>query len=152
MLACPMSTILVSVKGIPRPQPRPRFVRGRVISTADANAKRWIATVEVACRAARDVAGKVESPVAAVLHFRFPSKDKDRHGQPHTSRPDADNLAKLVLDAAMRVGLIGDDSCVARLLVMKSWSDEPGLEAAFAHMSEATLETPASLDRPGWLN
>lgn len=127
-------------------------MRGRVISTADANAKRWIATVEAACRTAAAVAGKVQGPVAVVLHFRFPTKDKARIDQPHTSRPDADNLAKLVLDSAMRAGLIGDDAGVARLLVIKSWSDQPGLEAAFAHMTEAPEQSQAVLDRPSWLN
>lgn len=44
--------------------------------------------------------------------------------QPHTMRPDADNIAKAVLDA-MRGALWNDDDQVAQLEVAK-WIGEPG--------------------------
>lgn len=146
-----MPTIVLEVKGTPRPQPRPRFVRGRVVSTADANARRWSNTVEVACRSAASAVGMIESPLAIVLHFRFATKDKSRHDTPHTSRPDADNLAKLVMDAATRSGLIGDDAGVARLMIMKTWSNEAGMEAALATLTEVDTATPSPTEKPRWL-
>lgn len=116
--------IILEVQGVPRPQPRPRFVKGRVVSTADANAKRWIILVEAGARALADVKGKQSGPIAVAIGFRFPSKDKARHGKPHLSRPDADNLAKLILDCLMRAGLIDDDACVSSLAVQKTWDAE----------------------------
>ena len=112
--------IILDVQGIPRPQPRPRFVRGRVVSTADANAKRWIATVEAGARGLVELRGKQSGPLAVAIGFRFPTKDKARHGKPHTFRPDVDNLAKLILDCLMRAGLIGDDSLVSTYYVQKT--------------------------------
>ena len=149
-----MATILLSVDGIPRPQPRPRFYKGRVISTADANARRWINLIESAARVALDAAGKVEGPIAVALHFAFPTKDKTRWGKPHTARPDADNLAKLVLDAVMRAGLIGDDSGVARLVIVKAWASSGGLEAAFGTVEGKATPDPSKdpLEHPRWLN
>jgi len=41
---------------------------------------------------------------------------------PRLPRPDVDNLAKAVLDALQDV--IGDDTCVARLVVEKSYGEE----------------------------
>lgn len=38
---------------------------------------------------------------------------------PHTAKPDADNLAKAVLDAMTRAGAWKDDSQVSSLRVMK---------------------------------
>ena len=40
----------------------------------------------------------------------------------HTVKPDADNLAKLVLDAMQSVGVITDDKIVCELQVVKLWA------------------------------
>ena len=60
----------------------------------------------------------------ADLTFLFPTqrRNKERYGKPHLQVPDVDNLAKLVLDAFVRKGLIqGDDSRVCELIIRKSW-------------------------------
>jgi Holliday junction resolvase RusA-like endonuclease len=41
---------------------------------------------------------------------------------PKLPRPDVDNLGKAVLDALQAV--IGDDTCVARLVVEKSYGEQ----------------------------
>lgn len=143
--------IVVNVRGTPRPQPRPRFVRGRVVSTADANAKRWISQVEAASRQAAGAKGRQAGPVAVVIEFTFPTKDTSRHGKPHTSRPDADNLAKLVLDSAMRAGLIGDDAAVSCLTVRKTWGSASQSGADLVLAPDARLVIPPDLGRPDWL-
>lgn len=123
-----MSSLTFSVKGTPRPQPRPRLARGRVVSVADANAKRWINAVECAARLALPGKGKADGPLDVAMVFRMPTPKKERHGLPHTHRPDADNLAKLALDAMMRAGLIGDDSFVSFLSIRKVWSPDAGAD------------------------
>ena len=145
-----MQAITFSVPGIPRPQPRPRFVKGRVISTADANAKRWICAVESVAKQAKPYAAELGKALSVVLVFRFSSKDKARLDKPHTARPDADNLAKLVLDSMMRSGLIGDDSAVSHLSVRKVWSDEAGLDVLVMNDGELTFK-PSGLTAPTWM-
>lgn len=140
--------IILDVQGVPRPQPRPRFVRGRVISTADANAKRWIATVEAGARQLLELRGKQSGPLAVAIGFRFPTKDKARHGKPHTFRPDVDNLAKLILDCLMRAGLIGDDATVSSLAVQKTW-DEMGRAVVWIEPDDRKESEPTP--SPRWL-
>jgi Holliday junction resolvase RusA-like endonuclease len=143
---------LLNVPGIPRPQPRPRFVKGRVVSTADANARRWISSVvRVAAETAR-VKGKAEGPLSVCLGFTFPTRDAKRWGLPHLHRPDADNLAKLVLDAAMKAGLIADDATVSCLAIRKTWGrvGEEGLAMTLGPDRRVLLPAPPN-DRPDWL-
>lgn len=110
-----------------------------------------------AARVALEGHGAVEGPLAVCIGFSFGTPKKDRHGKPHTHRPDADNLAKLALDAVMKAGLIGDDSAVATLVVRKTWDHEPGMVMTIA--PDIRLDLPDGTpddDRPGqapdWLN
>lgn len=143
--------ILIDVKGTPRPQPRPRFVRGRVISTADANAKRWIAAVEAASRVALAEHGKQDGPLSVLMSFHFPTKDASRHGLPHTHRPDADNLAKLALDSLMRAGLIADDAAVSCLVARKTWAASPLAGVSITVSPDRRVRLPSPETPPDWL-
>jgi Holliday junction resolvase RusA-like endonuclease len=80
----------------------------------------------------------------------MPTNDKKRWGLPHTLRPDSDNLAKLVLDAIMAAGLIGDDSAVSLLTVRKTWSPSPlaGVSVALAVDQRVPLSAASA---PAWL-
>jgi Holliday junction resolvase RusA-like endonuclease len=71
--------------------------------------------------------GGIGEPVRIELVLNFSTKLQARWGAPHTIRPDGDNLAKLVLDAVVRAGLLADDGLVASLTVSKLWV-EPGSE------------------------
>jgi hypothetical protein len=126
--------VQVFVPGTARPQPRPRFAKGRVISTADPLAQRWINAVEfytkqtIQCLGGpslvRHYLGDKGEALRADMYFLFPTepKNKDRYGKPHLKVPDVDNLAKLMLDAFVRRGLIlGDDSRVSELFIRKSY-------------------------------
>ena len=145
-----MQAVTFSVAGIPRPQPRPRFVKGRVISAADPNAKRWIMAVEGMAKQVAPYDGELGSALSVVLVFRFPTKDKARLDKPHTFRPDSDNLAKLVLDCLTRSGLIGDDSSVSSLSIRKSWDVEGGVDILVLPDCRLPLE-PSPLEPPSWL-
>lgn len=138
--------MLIQVKGTPRPQPRPRFVKGRAVSCADLNARRWIAQVELEARRALQANQELKGALAVRLAFRMPTKDKTRTGQAHLATPDADNLAKLALDCFQRAGLLANDSAVWRLEITKAWSSpaDSGLDA------ELSQETPGALQGPAW--
>ena len=141
-----MQPIMLEIDGIPRPQPRPRFVRGRVISCADAHAKRWIAAVEAKARGLRHQDGPLKGGLFVGLSFTFPAGAKRQEGEAHTSRPDADNLAKLVLDCLMRAGMIGDDAIVSQLLIRKSYGAKPGV---LIYLNE---DKRSSRPAPSWID
>ena len=148
--------LLITVRGHPRPQPRPRFVNGRTIGTTDKKALCWRAAILRSARASvrlRDCSGMgadhgladnhkavtdhgpVNDPmsgshgVSVDVVFRFATKDTARHGLPHTGKPDGDNLAKLVLDVLVEAkALGGDDARCASLSVRKLWDrSNPGM-------------------------
>ena len=56
-------------------------------------------------------------------HLRTSGAVKDSAPRPHTSKPDLDNLAKLVLDRITRNGRFwGDDAQVDMLAIGKEWA------------------------------
>lgn len=142
--------ITFTATGIPRPQPRPRVFRGRAVSTADPKARAWSdAIVRAASPLGRVPLGDV--PLAVTMLFRFPTKDSKRHGLPHTFVPDADNLAKLALDALQRSGTLANDSAVSLLSVRKVWCASPLAGATFL-LSEDQERVPFGGGKaPAWL-
>ena len=59
-------------------------------------------------------------------HLRTSGSVKDSAPGPHTSKPDLDNLAKLVLDRITRNGRFwGDDAQVDMLAIGKEWTKAP---------------------------
>ena len=121
------TTLQVYVKGTPRPQPRPRFVDGKVVSTASKPAKAYRAVVLAACKSVYAQCGQIKGPIQLDLHLWFAcGKHRDRVGNPHTFRPDWDNCAKLWQDCAQKAGLIEDDSKVYLGQACKMWASHPG--------------------------
>jgi Holliday junction resolvase RusA-like endonuclease len=116
----------VYVRGTPRPQPRPRFVGGRVVSTVSAGAKAWRAAVTTAARRAVQSMGGVSGPVSLGVRFDMPTREPGRWGKPHAMRPDADNLLKLVMDCLTRAGVWGDDCQVVAVQCYKVWARDGG--------------------------
>lgn len=116
--------------GHPRPQPRPRFVGGRVVSTLSPLTRAWRETVSSAVKFGMRRTPAWPAGCALELVFVMPTRDKKRHGRPHLNRPDVDNLAKAVMDVLEQRGALprGDaDVCV--LIVTKVWgpSDMAGV-------------------------
>ena len=73
-----------------------------------------------------------EGAVHLVLEFQWPyraSEPKKNRNAPiwHCSRPDCDNIAKLVTDCMTKLAFWNDDSQVASLLVSKQWGNSPGI-------------------------
>ena len=85
-------------------------------------------------------------PLEAVLEMRFPvpaswSKAKRARAlagvEWHTSKPDADNVAKAVLDACNGV-VFRDDAQVVILIATKAFSEEPGVRVVIRECSLLT--------------
>lgn len=79
----------------------------------------------------------------------MPTKDSKRHGLPHTHVPDADNLAKLALDALQRAGTLANDSAVSSLSVRKVWAS--GDQAGASFLLEPDGHVPLAQPPPSWL-
>ncbi len=118
------------VSGMPKAQPRVKaFARGRharvyTPDTADA----WKAEVRrAAIEAGVNFPRRV--PLSASMVFVLPRPKSRKVDYWHTSRPDADNLAKAVLDALTDAGIWGDDRQVAWLQAKKIYvqgTEAPG--------------------------
>jgi Holliday junction resolvase RusA-like endonuclease len=149
-----------SVAGTPRPQPRPRFVKGRAVSTANPKAKLWRAAVERAARAAVAARGDAlplfRGAVRVTLVFTFlpPAGAMERVGTLHTHKPDADNISKGVLDLMERAGVFKNDSQVALGPPEKWWGLSPGVSVLVEDVSAERREepgAPARMSAPDWL-
>lgn len=72
-----------------------------------------------------------ESPFTGALRlvtkWCFPLSPGHRDGQYKTTRPDTDNLQKLLKDVMTRCGFWRDDSQVASEIIEKFWAEEPGI-------------------------
>lgn len=65
--------------------------------------------------------------LALTVEWWFPSKTH-REGELRVTRPDTDNLQKLLKDCMTRVGFWNDDAQVCREVVTKRWTrTRPGL-------------------------
>jgi len=134
-----MSTLAFTITGEPKGQPRPRaFARKmgavHVARFYDSDvADAWkqavqIALLEMATQTRWEL---TLGPVVVELRFAMP-RPKSHFGtkwlrpsasKAHVNKPDADNLAKLVLDQITRSGCVWrDDSQVVSLTVDKFWA------------------------------
>jgi Holliday junction resolvase RusA-like endonuclease len=122
--------ITFSVPGDPVPQPRPRVSTRGGFARAYVPSKHPVHGYRQAIAAAARDAGLAEcsEPIGVVIDAVFvrPKSHLRKAGvksdAPKLPRPDVDNIAKAVLDALQDV--IGDDTCVARLVVEKSYGTE----------------------------
>lgn len=144
------TSIALFVAGTPKPQPRPRFVGGRAVSTLDAKTNAWKGQIRASVTQARSRSESAfarfgfGTPIELNLVFSFES---ERHTGLHTHKPDADNLAKLVMDALVDAkAWEGDDSRVAVLYCRKQWC-APG-EGGVAIEITTTV---ADEEKPEWL-
>ena len=139
------------VPGAPVGKGRPRAARrgaGVVMFTPEKTAGYEALAAATASNAMRAEAGPLfTGPLEAVLEMRFPvpaswSKAKRARAlagvEWHTSKPDADNVAKAVLDACNGV-VFRDDSQVVILIATKAFSEAPGVRVV---IREAQNERP----------
>lgn len=72
-------------------------------------------------------AEKYKGPIALLTKWCFPVKGKHKNGEYRTSKPDTDNLQKLLKDCMTDVGFWKDDALVCREITEKFWADAPGI-------------------------
>lgn len=127
------------VPGIPKGQPRPRAFfnkhTGRASVFDAGTAEAWKASIAVEA-----VKHKPTAPISGAVKLRlvfniarpkghYSTKANVRSVRPsspfyHTGKPDADNLAKAVMDCMTQLGWFwGDDAQVSTLVVVKRYAD-----------------------------
>ena len=136
------SAVEVWVPGVPIAQPR-HLVRSRVARGGRFAPVHYLPNghpvraykQQVRLAAAKKIAEPYDGPVRLVLEFVLPRpkamvwKNKVMHRTWHCKKPDADNLAKAVMDALQSVAW-NDDSQVSELLIAKviaGGNEEPGV-------------------------
>lgn len=71
-----------------------------------------------------------ESPVEGAVYLKvrwmFPKGKTHKAGTWRVTRPDTDNLQKMLKDCMTKVGFWHDDAQVVREVVEKVWANEPG--------------------------
>jgi len=119
--------------GTPKAQPRPRaFARnGKARMYDPGTAEAWKSDIAEQTKKLHDM--QLEGPIKVSLyflmerpksHFNTDGKSlKPNSPRYFTKKPDADNLAKAVLDALTAMGVWKDDSQVVILDVTKSWAE-----------------------------
>ena len=70
---------------------------------------------------------KMDGPIMLMVKWCFPISGKHRDGEWKTSRPDTDNLQKLLKDCMTQVGFWADDAQVASEMIEKFWANVPGI-------------------------
>lgn len=65
--------------------------------------------------------------VRLVTKWCFPITGKHSNGQYKTSKPDTDNLQKLLKDVMTTLGFWKDDALVVSEITEKFWADIPGI-------------------------
>lgn len=97
------------------PFPAPRMTqRSKFVDERAKKYLRWKDDVAWLCRLAQ-----FELPESQLsISFRFATTHKDRWGQPHTGKPDLDNLVKGLFDALKK-----DDHRVTQFSCDKKWAE-----------------------------
>lgn len=71
--------------------------------------------------------GKYTGPVRLTAKWLFPITGKKRDGQWKTTKPDTDNLQKLLKDIMTDLGYWKDDALVASEVIEKFWAKTTGI-------------------------
>lgn len=78
----------------------------------------------------------ISGPIALEVEWRFLSKSH-KEGEWRITRPDTDNLQKLLKDCMTKVGFWNDDAQVCSETITKRWTREkPGISIKVVSMDE----------------
>ena len=78
----------------------------------------------------------LSGPLILSCVWRFNNKGKHKDGAWKTSKPDTDNLNKMLKDCMTRLGFWLDDAQVCMEDIRKVWSDVPGIMITVAELKE----------------
>ena len=82
----------------------------------------------------------IQGPIRLVTKWLFPIKGKHRNGEYKTSKPDTDNLVKMLKDVMTDLHYWKDDAQVASEIIEKFWSEKPGLYVCVKAIEECCCD------------
>lgn len=71
---------------------------------------------------------KMQGELELTVVWTFPVKDKKKWGKRKTTKPDTDNLQKLLKDCMTRTFYWEDDALVCREVIEKYWAEKGSIE------------------------
>ncbi len=84
-------------------------------------------------------ASPLAGPISLRVLWLFPKGKSHRNGEWRITKPDTDNLQKMLKDCMTRVGFWNDDAQVVREVVEKRWSDDPaGIYIELEELEDST--------------
>ncbi len=92
----------------------------------------------------------LKGPLALSVKFVFPwrkSETKTNRARgilPCDTRPDCDNLVKLVADVLTKLRFYDDDGQIADLHVLKGWGDKVGISVSLQALEMGIAATPTT--------
>lgn len=119
-------------------QKRAAYVKGRLMMYEPQNVKEAKSYYEHLLRPYRP-SQPITNPVCIYIRWAFPIKDKKKWNTWKTSKPDVDNLEKILIDRFVKTRFIEDDSLVVSLLGEKVYV-EPGRGGIHIQITEVTKE------------
>ena len=134
--------IKFTIPGPPVGKARPRVAHGHAYTPAAT--REYEARVRAAWRASGGGSFAQEAPVAALIAVYHPipasASKKDRENMAQNiilpmKKPDADNIAKIVLDALNGLAY-QDDRQVVRLEVVKRYAPDPCVKVALSEAAD----------------
>lgn len=78
----------------------------------------------------------IEGAVALTVNFCYPVKKPHKNGEVKITRPDTDNLIKLIKDVMTDLGFWVDDSQIVCEKVTKSYREPSGIEVRIARLDK----------------
>lgn len=81
-----------------------------------------------------------EGGVRLTVKWLFP-KGKHRNGEYRITKPDTDNLQKLLKDCMTKCGYWRDDALVCSEIIEKFWADIPGIYVCIEEVSNEPCES-----------
>ena len=131
--------IKFSVPGNPKALKRPKFVRrGKYVGAYDPSTKDKDTFLSIALASKPDKPLEVPLFIASCFYFPRPKSHYNKKGlKPdapfyHTSRPDIDNLEKMIYDALNGI-FFKDDSLICRTACHKLYGDVPRTEVTIEY-------------------
>lgn len=87
----------------------------------------------------------MKGPVSLNVVFRFPWRKSEskarmaRMWQWNYTRPDLDNMVKLVCDVLTKLAFYGDDGQISSMTLQKVWSEKPGISIEIGEIDAALI-------------
>ncbi|AXJ12485.1 RusA family crossover junction endodeoxyribonuclease [Streptococcus pluranimalium] len=79
---------------------------------------------------------KIDGPIRLTVKWLFPKIKGSINGQYKTTKPDTDNLQKLLKDCMTDLGYWNDDAQVASEIAEKFWADTVGIYIKVEQLDE----------------